>query len=247
MNKFLSAILITAAGIGAMNAQTKVMKIEYKDGTTELKKVTDVQRITFADEGDVPEPSDKMVDLGLSVKWAPFNIGAKGSTEVGDYICWGELYAKQYSHVYNYKWYDPLTDGYIEIGDQISDTDYDPAKVLWGDGWRLPTEDEIKELIEKCTWVADNNGYTVTGPNGNSIYLPACGMQGYRGLPTGLSRQSGYYMAGNADVRTNSKGEKMTSTAACLRFARGSYNVLGAPQATYFSKAGGIQIRPVHE
>lgn len=42
------------------------------------------------------------VDLGLSVKWAPFNIGAKDASETGDYICWGEIIEKQYSHVYNY-------------------------------------------------------------------------------------------------------------------------------------------------
>lgn len=70
----------------------------------------------------------------------------------------------------------------MEIGDQISGTEYDPANVLWGNGWRLPTEAEIKELIEKCTWTAEQYGYTVTGPNGNSIFLPACGMQGYKAL-----------------------------------------------------------------
>ncbi len=203
--------------------------------------------------GPVPEetlPSytapTEMVDLGLSVKWAPFNIGATDSASVGDYICWGELKAKQYSHVYNYKWYDPIANGYVEIGDQISNTKYDPAKALWGNGWRLPTEDEFKELIEKCTWTESAYGYTVTGPNGKSIFLRAAGMQGYKGVPRG-SVQSGYYMSGNADVRTNAKGEKMVSNAACLRFSRGTYNKLNAPQINYSSKAGGIQVRPVHE
>ncbi len=188
----------------------------------------------------------EMVDLGLSVKWAPCNIGATDSTGVGDFICWGELAAKQYSHVYNYKWYDPLTKGYVEIGDQISNTQYDAAKALWGNGWRLPTEDEFKELVERCTWTESAYGYTVTGPNGKSIFLRAAGMQGYKGVPRG-SVQSGYYMSGNADVRTNAKGEKMVSNAVCLRFSRGTYNKLNAPQVNYFSKAGGIQVRPVHE
>ncbi len=194
---------------------------------------------------DYNAPSE-MVDLGLSVKWAPFNIGASDASGIGDFICWGELAAKQYSHVYNYKWYDPLTGEYTEIGDQISDTEYDAAKVLWGEGWRLPTEAEFKELVEKCTWTEEAYGYTVTSPNGNSIFLPAAGMQGYRGLPRGLT-QSGYYMSGNADTRTNYQGQKMTSNAVTLRFARGAYNKLSAPQVTYSSKAGGIQVRPVHE
>lgn len=188
----------------------------------------------------------EMVDLGLSVKWAPFNIGSASASATGDFICWGELVAKQYSHIYNYKWYDPITGKYAEIGDQISNTEYDAAKTLWGNGWRLPTEAELKELVEKCTWTEETYGYTVTGPNGNSIFLPACGMQGYKGAPRG-SIQSGYYMSGNADVRTNSKGEKLDSTAATLRFARGSYNKLGKPEVTFSSKAGGIQVRPVHD
>lgn len=186
------------------------------------------------------------VDLGLSVKWAPFNIGAKDASETGDYICWGEITEKQYSHVYNYKWYDPLTGEYIEIGDQISDTKYDTAKALWGNGWRLPSEAEVKELLEKCTWKAETYGYTVTGPNGNSIFLPACGMQGYKGAPRG-SIQSGYYMTGSANVNTDKTGKKMTSTAVTLRFSRGVGNKFNDPQVTYSSKAGGIQVRPVHD
>ena len=133
----------------------------------------------------------------------------------------------------------------MEIGDQISGTEYDPANVLWGNGWRLPTEAEIKELIEKCTWTAEQYGYTVTGPNGNSIFLPACGMQGYKGAPRG-NVQPGYYMTGNADVRTNYQGQKMTSNAATLRFSRGAFNKFNKPEASFFSKAGGIQVRPVH-
>ena len=63
MNKFLYSILIAAAGFGTLNAQQKVMKIEYKDGTTEMKNVTDVSKISFVSEGQV-DPSEKMVDLG---------------------------------------------------------------------------------------------------------------------------------------------------------------------------------------
>lgn len=74
MNKFLYSILIAAAGFGTLNAQQKVMKIEYKDGTTEMKNVTDVSKISFVSEGQV-DPSEKMVDLGLSVKWAQQSPG----------------------------------------------------------------------------------------------------------------------------------------------------------------------------
>lgn len=66
MNKILYAVLVAAVGFGTANAQQKMMKIEYKDGTEELRNVSEVSKITFINEGQV-DPSTKMVDLGLSV------------------------------------------------------------------------------------------------------------------------------------------------------------------------------------
>ena len=55
----------------------------------------------------------------------------------------------------------------------------DVASVKWGGKWRMPTLDEIKELKDNCTWewttLNGVKGYRVTGPNGNSIFLPAAG------------------------------------------------------------------------
>ena len=56
---------------------------------------------------------------------------------------------------------------------------YDVAVANWGGSWRMPTYDEQGELLSECTWewTTQNgvNGYKVTGPNGNSIFLPAAG------------------------------------------------------------------------
>ena len=45
----------------------------------------------------------------------------------------------------------------------------------------MPTRAEFKELIDNCTWEwttkGGHNGYKVTGPNGNSIFLPAAGFR----------------------------------------------------------------------
>lgn len=40
---------------------------------------------------------------------------------------------------------------------------------------KLPTREDWKELIEysRCKWNAQRKGYDITGPNGNSIFLPA--------------------------------------------------------------------------
>ena len=62
--------------------------------------------------------------------------------------------------------------GYIS-----GDSRYDAAAASWGDGWRLPSSDELKELADECTWVwmteNGHGGFKVTGPNGVSIFLPA--------------------------------------------------------------------------
>ena len=58
---------------------------------------------------------------------------------------------------------------------------YDEAINRFGN--QLPTKYQLEELKNKCTWTWIGNGYKVTGPNGNSIYLPAAG---YRGCGDGV-------------------------------------------------------------
>ena len=53
---------------------------------------------------------------------------------------------------------------------------YDTARAKWGGSWRLPSQAEIQELIDKCKWTWSDGGYHVKGPNGKSIFLPAAGL-----------------------------------------------------------------------
>lgn len=121
------------------------------------------------------------VDLGLSVKWAMHNLGASDELEAGAYMSWGELNEKQKYDDDNYKYYNPILTTYTDIGEEISGTSYDASAVHWYNGWRMPTSEECKELMEKCSWewirIDKVNGYKITGPNGNSIYLPAAGVK----------------------------------------------------------------------
>lgn len=41
-----------------------------------------------------------------------------------------------------------------------------------GPGWKLPEADDFSDLINYCQWTRTDNGYKVTGPNGNSIFIP---------------------------------------------------------------------------
>ena len=130
------------------------------------------------------------VDLGLSVKWATFNLGAGKPEDYGDYFAWGEIEPKDYFDWSTYKWcngsdntltkYNTSSSfGTVDNKTMLELAD-DAAYVNWGDGWRMPTTAEQDELFNNCTWkwTTQNgvNGYKVTSKsNGNSIFLPAAG------------------------------------------------------------------------
>lgn len=139
---------------------------------------------------DDPIGKIEAVDLGLSVKWASCNIGADSPEKYGNYYAWGEVVTKD-TMQYNwnlYKWGYVSNNGivitkYISTDDIVTlDPDDDVANVKWGDGWRMPTPKEQNELCTKCrcVWTSNYNetnvaGMIVTGPNGNSIFLPVAG------------------------------------------------------------------------
>ena len=112
------------------------------------------------------------VDLGLpsGIKWATCNIGASTPSDYGNYYAWGETTTKT-----NYS-----SSTYTYSGSPTTlPSSADAATVNWGSGWRMPTDDEFNELKNNCTstWTTQNgrNGRLFTGPNGNSIFLPAAG------------------------------------------------------------------------
>ena len=142
-----------------------------------------------------PQPKYEAVDLGLSVEWATFNVGAKSETDYGDYFAWGETAPKEDYSWDTYKWakYDKDAKDYNLTkynGTDLTltlESDDDAATANWGYEWRTPTDDECKELLDNCIWTwttrKDSNGNSVRGymvtskENGNSIFLPAAGYQ----------------------------------------------------------------------
>ena len=141
------------------------------------------------------------VDLGLpsKLKWATYNVGASSPEEYGNYYAWGEVTPKtEYTQSNSETYGVPLTD--ISGNPQ-----YDAAAANWGGGWRMPTSSEMQELIDNCTWVwllqNGTMGYKVTGPNGNSIFLPAAG---YRiGSSLGAAGGFGRYWSSAPQGSTN--------------------------------------------
>ena len=115
------------------------------------------------------------IDLGLpsGLKWATCNVGATTPEGYGNYYAWGETSTKTEYTVGN-----SVTDE-RSMNDISGNATYDAARANWGSTWRLPTKAEMEELVNNCTWTWTTqngvNGSTVTGPNGNSIFLPAAG------------------------------------------------------------------------
>lgn len=123
------------------------------------------------------------VDLGLSVKWAAWNVGASAPEEPGGLYGWGDstgtntttdVWYWDYENepFENQRWISPLYGGPYPPAN-ICGTDLDIAHVQWGGTWRLPTREEHRELTMDCKWefITNNGskGVRITGPNGNSI------------------------------------------------------------------------------
>lgn len=157
-------------------AQT--MTIHYKNGQNVKFNMESIDFIDFQEKSDggTTVTDGEVVDLGLSVLWASFNVGATSCEQFGDKFAWGETETKSSYTIENYIWYEPETLSYTFLGDDISGTDFDVAHVKWGGNWRMPTHSELSELQSKCSWTWVNfnsiNGFKVIGPNGNSIFIP---------------------------------------------------------------------------
>lgn len=136
-----------------------------------------------SDSGDEDEISKatgeiggyEYVDLGLSVKWARYNVGASRPQQYGSYLEFVEGSIDNYSSVKK-----ELLENGFGTGDSISGTSFDPATKRWGNYWKLPTKDELDELLENCSceWFTYEGVKGIkfkSKINGRSIFLPAAG------------------------------------------------------------------------
>ena len=150
------------------------------------------------------------VDLGLSVMWATTNVGAESAEEYGDYFAWGETTPKEEYNTTTYQYYDRSTGQYTKYGSDsltMLEPEDDAAHVNWGGEWRMPTKEEMNELIDKCTWTWTQyngiDGYEVTGTNSNSIFLPAAGYKGSGGPSYPAGEYGLYWLKNELNVAHN--------------------------------------------
>ena len=182
-------------------------------------------------KGEKPEIPEYAVDLGLpsGTLWADRNVGADTPEAYGDYFAWGETDPKDFYIWSTYEWYNgsygTMTKyccnkslGTIDSKKTL-DLEDDAAYVNMGADWRMPTSTEQRELLDNCTWTWTTqngmNGCKVTGPNNNSIFLPAAG---YR--VNGLLNQESYY----GYYWSSSLLEILTSDARELYFYSSAYD-----------------------
>ena len=187
------------------------------------------------------------VDLGLpsGTKWATCNVGADTPEGYGEYFAWGETTTKE---TYSSSTYSYSNDGKLtkycnnaECGNNgftdaltILEASDDAAIANWGAGWRMPTYDEMLELINNCTvtWTIQNgvNGSLFTGQNGNSIFMPAAG-----------------YSNGSSPYDSSNYGSYWSSSL-CTGFPYHAVILYFNPEGCYISdryRFWGFSVRPV--
>lgn len=159
-------------------SRSTVVTFKSQDNKLNLEK-----KVTITQTKEVKYVA-KEVDLGLSILWSEYNLGATSPEDFGEYFAWGETQPKESYEKDTYLYYDQSMKQYIDIGEDISGTKYDAAHVNIGNGWRMPTKTELQELRNNCEWewtkIGNILGYKVIGKNGNFIFIPAAGVMFYK-------------------------------------------------------------------
>lgn len=159
----------------------------------------------------------KAVDLGLSVSWANKNLGAEHVADFGGYYPITNDSAWDNEVLFDEEMHCRINPSWVDRG--IVNLDYDIAHINLGGDWRLPTCEEMEELISQCKWswgkikIRDGvyaEGVYVEGPNGNKLFLPAAGTENsrYGDTPFGTYRCSYVWDGGAAYIVTFTKPEK---------------------------------------
>ena len=207
------------------------------------------------------------VDLGLpsGLKWAKCNLGASKPSDYGDYYAWGETAPKadytwatykwmqagqsDWKYITKYTFADGKTGGiwYDSDGNFIGDNlttlrpADDAATQQLGSPWRMPTVDEQKELITKCTWTWTTqdgvNGYQVDGPNGNAIFLPAAGYRS--GSAIGSAGSRGFYLSNSHSSHSSYSSSRNDVVFRIYFYSNGQHSM-----DTYL-RCLGFSVRPV--
>ena len=155
--------------------------------------------------GPIPTSDNhQAVDLGLTtgILWSKYDYGSSNENVPGTYIAWGEMGQKSQYLKSNYKYYNNSTQTYSHTPQYISQVkDCDIVSKNWGNGWHIPTPEEMRDLLYSCEWEWVNNGNTLgyrvsSKTTGASIFLPCTG----RWSENKYDTESGYYQCGELNL-----------------------------------------------
>ena len=216
----------------------------YSDTVTQAQYNDETIVLTFS----IPAPNHTYVDLGLpsGLLWATCNVGANNPEDYGDFFAWGETQTKGFYGFYTYQYcndgdYHQLTKycddsyyGYEGFTDDLTVLlpEDDAATAIWGEDWRMPTQEEFQELLDNTTvtFTTQNgvNGRLFTASNGNSIFLPAAG--GYVGSNPFHTGNYGHYWSSSLASGYNA-WKLLFSSDMCIMFG--------------YDRCYGLSVRPV--
>ena len=260
MKKLLTILVLMLVAF-TVNAQTNLDGDMNHDGD---KNITDV--ILLVDDilnGSKPQtylicPDDHhphVIDLGLpsGTKWACCNVGSSSPEGYGGYYAWGETKEKDVYNEVTYQYcfgadsngdgrynYEDIEEGeYQFLCSDIAGTYYDVAHMKWGKSWVMPTNDQIKELLNNCTsqWTTMNgiNGLLFTSQNGGAIFFPAAGQRYDKDIDEIGS--FGTYMSSTQHASYNE---------GIYGLSFNSSNVMSELNGVSFGRFGGLSVRPVY-
>ena len=196
----------------------KLYKFETGNSKNIFPITTEAGHCYFLDEHAPKVPYSTAVDMGTSVMWASFNIGAEDDDTAtagnirglpGYYFMWGVNQTTSSFGNSSYTNYNnsftagtkpkELPAGYDYSGDVI----YDAARNTWGGEWRTPTWDEWQELFNVCNYKVEPKKITLTSKvTHNTLVFP---YQGYNNGTTVTDPNSGYYWSSTSNPNNSAK------------------------------------------
>lgn len=215
--------------------------------TDEVTQETQTIRVTVVNEAE--EINGSYIDMGLpsGTLWATCNVGSDTPEGNGWYVSWGEIAEKPFYSWSNYWLFSAYNTTDLNDGQDV-------ACVTLGEGWRMPTMEELEELLT-CSWSWEMyngvQGARITGPNGNSIFMPAASFKDNSGSPT--EGTYGSYW-GRTHANTVDWGnDGMVPCGAELVFGTADYKI-GFSLSDFYYEMGptggcmvGRSVRPVYD